>query len=272
MSELAKVESNDIAPVDAFTSMVERVMFDGNADVNKLEKILDAQERILNRNAKQAFYADFAAMQNELPSIAKDKNASFNSKAGNTSYSWASLEAINDAVRPTLQKYGFGISHRVEQVNQIKVRGILLHKMGHYEETEIILPADASGSKNAVQGVGSTISYGRRYVTCSLLNISTGDDVDGHSSDTSVDTKYLDRLIKHNFAVRDNLDTIIAVKSALRAEEWDTAAEAMRELDDETRIAIGLASTKGGIFDLEESKLFKTDEYQQAVRRYFEDK
>jgi hypothetical protein len=33
---------------------------------------------------------------------------------------------------------------------------------------------------DAVQAVGSTISYGKRYGIGALLNISTGDDTDGH--------------------------------------------------------------------------------------------
>jgi hypothetical protein len=72
---------------------------------------------------------------------------------------------------------------------QIKIVGILSHKQGYTQETEIILPSDTSGSKNAVQAIGSTISYGRRYVTCALLNISTGDDNDGKSEPVYTDPK-----------------------------------------------------------------------------------
>ena len=43
-----------------------------------------------------------------------------------------------------------------------------------------MLPLDTSGSKNGVQAVGSTVSYGKRYAICALLNISTGDDTDGN--------------------------------------------------------------------------------------------
>jgi hypothetical protein len=42
------------------------------------------------------------------------------------------------------------------------------------------MPIDTSGSKTSVQGIGSTVSYGKRYTLCALLNISTGDDTDGH--------------------------------------------------------------------------------------------
>ena len=58
--------------------------------------------------------------------------------------------------------------------------GVLRHRAGHEEEAEIELPADASGDKNPVQAVGSTMSYGQRYVTRMLLNLtSRGEDDDG---------------------------------------------------------------------------------------------
>jgi deoxycytidylate deaminase len=79
-----------------------------------------------------------------------------------------------------------------------------------------------------------------------------------------------ERLIRHNNAVRDNLETINCVKTALAGGDFDTAAEAMRELDDDTRMALGVASTKGGIWTIEETKLFQSEEYAEARKRYFE--
>jgi hypothetical protein len=46
----------------------------------------------------------------------------------------------------------------------------------------MVLPHDSSGSKNAVQAIGSTTSYGRRYAASMLLNIVTrGEDDDAVS-------------------------------------------------------------------------------------------
>lgn len=82
----------------------------------------------------------------------------------------------------------------------------------------------------------------------------------------------VDRLIRHNNAVRDNFESIAAVKNALANGEWDFAAECMREMDDDTRMALGVASTKGGIFTLAETKLFQSQDYKDATSRYFEGK
>jgi len=170
------------AETNALLSMIERVCLDPTADIDKLSKMLDMQERVLNRNAEQAFAADFAAMQSELPRIARNGKIEIK-KDGRLiqSTAFAKLEDINDGVRPTLQKYGFGVSFTIDQAGGlITVTAKLLHRLGHSEKTSISLPIDTSGSKNNVQGNGSTVSYGKRYAICALLNISTGDDVDGH--------------------------------------------------------------------------------------------
>jgi len=170
------------AETTALLSMIERVCLDPNADIDKLSKMLDMQERVLNRNAEQAFAADFAAMQCELPRIARNGKIEIK-KDGKLiqSTAFAKLEDINDGVRPTLQKYGFGVSFSIEQSGGlVTVTATLLHRLGHSKSTSMSLPIDNSGSKNAVQGNGSSVSYGKRYTMSALLNISTGDDVDGH--------------------------------------------------------------------------------------------
>lgn len=162
------------AETQAIIQMIERLVLNPDADMDKLDKMLDMQERILNRNAKQSYTADLAAMQAELPLVGKLGE-------GHNKAKYARLEDINEAIRPTLQKYGFAVTFRTKQAEKtLTVTAILSHRMGHSEETDLILPLDTSGSKNAVQAVGSTISYGKRYALCLLLNISTGDDTDGN--------------------------------------------------------------------------------------------
>lgn len=175
MNEVVKQENYPQVASEsaAVLSMIERLACDPQSDMSKFEKLLDMQERVLNRNAKQAFMADLAMMQSELPRVAE------NGKSNNGKY--ALLEDINDTVRPSLQKYGFAVSFRIKQDDPklLSVTGILAHRQGHSEETSMVLPLDTSGSKNATQAVGSTVSYGKRYVICALLNISTGDDTNG---------------------------------------------------------------------------------------------
>lgn len=168
-NEMTAVQQHE----NAMISVIERVATDPSADIAKLEKMLDMQERVLNRNAAQAFAADMAAMQAEMPRVFKLASGH------NTTY--ARLEDINDALRPTLQKFGFCVTFRINQqgLESVTVTAVCSHKLGHSETASMTLPLDKSGSKNAVQAIGSTVSYGKRYAMCALLNISTGDDTNG---------------------------------------------------------------------------------------------
>lgn len=181
MGNLAKIdeqakpmaERNGVSPeTSAVLATIERVCMNPEADLAKLSAMLDMQERILDRNARQAYTAAIAAMQEDMPEVVE------RGKAHNTKY--ATFEDINAAVRPVLMRHGFAITFRVHQEGAtIRVTAVLSHREGHSEETSIEMPADTSGSKNAVQAVGSSISYGKRYTMSALLNIATrGEDDD----------------------------------------------------------------------------------------------
>jgi len=153
--------------------MIERVIMNPDVTIEKLQTLLEMQERVVTRSAQQSFAASLSEMQVELPRIAE-------AGKGHGTIKYALLEDINDQLRPILYKHGFAVTFRVScEVGAINVRVVLSHRDGHSEETTIPLMADTSGSKSGVQAVGSAISYGKRYGICAMLNISTGDDNDG---------------------------------------------------------------------------------------------
>lgn len=152
--------------------MIERLAAMPDFDVEKLSKLIDMQERILDRNAAGAFNIAFAEMQPEIPTIIERK-ATDKGK-------YAPREDIVEVIRPILSRHGFSLSFRTEwpEKTVVKVVGILTHREGHSRESEFMSAADTSGSKNAVQALGSAVEYGRRYTTTDLLNIASrgGDD------------------------------------------------------------------------------------------------
>lgn len=166
--------------VAAFISVIERASANPEFDADKLEKLLAMYERIMARNAEMAFNAAFAEMQSEMPVITENGQI----KVGNEVRSkYALFEDINDTVKPILKAHGFAVTFKTKTVESgITVTAILMHKDGHREDTEMTLQADTSGSKNAVQGVGSSVSYAKRYGLTALLNITTrGEDDDGQA-------------------------------------------------------------------------------------------
>ncbi len=173
----------------AIIQVIERAALNPNVDIDKMERLLQMQERIMERNSKAAYDAAFSAMQPELPEIAE--RGGIKDRSGRIQSKYALWEDINEAIKPVLSKHGFGISFRTGQSDgKIVVTGVLSHRDGHREETTMELPTDTSGSKNAVQAVGSSTSYGKRYTAQALLNLtSRGEDDDGKAAGAApVDT------------------------------------------------------------------------------------
>jgi hypothetical protein len=161
----------------AIIQVIERAAMNPNVDIDKMERLLQMQERIMERNAKAAYAAAFSEMQPELPEIPENGK-------GHNNASYALWEDINDLIKPVIARHGFGISFQTGRDGpNITVTAILTHREGHGEQTTMILPVDASGSKNAVQAVGSSTSYGKRYTASALLNLtSRHEDDDGKAS------------------------------------------------------------------------------------------
>lgn len=166
-----------VIPEPRGATMFERLAADPNVPVDKLERLIAMQERIEANNARSGFNAAFAEMQGEIPPVIERK------KMDKGTY--APQEDIVEVVRPILQRYGFSLSFRTEwpDAKTVRVIGILTHREGHDRQSEFLSAADNSGSKNAIQGLGSAVTYGRRYTTTDLLNITTrGADDDGHKA------------------------------------------------------------------------------------------
>jgi hypothetical protein len=169
--------STELVAVPDMAAMLERLASNPAVDVAKLEKLIAMQERVLAREAEAAFNAAFAVMQGEIPTVVE------RAKTDKTTY--APLEDIIEVVRPILKQHGFSLSFQTEwpEANKVKVIGILTHAQGHARRSEFIAGADTSGSKNAIQALGSSVQYGRRYSTKDLLCIVTRDlDDDGEKA------------------------------------------------------------------------------------------
>jgi hypothetical protein len=172
-------------PAPDVALMFERLAKDPNVDVEKLERLIAMQERIMRHNAKAAFDAAFAKMQGEIPVITEKGQILVK---GELRSKYATNEDIQEVVRPILQRHGFSLRFRNEVMDagKVKIVGILSHEQGHSEQDEFVTKPDDSGSKNDIQAIGSARSYGQRYTTTALLNIATrGADDDGHRANVT---------------------------------------------------------------------------------------
>ena len=111
-----------------------------------------------------------AAAQGELESAKRDKkNEHFNFK-------YADLAACLEVCREPLSKNGLAViqvpSHYDSATKKINVATMLCHSSGQYikGELEIIV------TKPDAQGIGSAITYARRYSLCAMVGIAQDDD------------------------------------------------------------------------------------------------
>jgi hypothetical protein len=168
---IQKIEPQETA-VAPMVAMIERIAMNPDLPIDRLEQMLAMKERMDAQEAEQQFNAAFAAASAEIPSIP------LNGK-GHNGRPYATLKDIVAKTRPTLAGHGLSLSWDVATADgKVTVTAILSHVGGHTRRSEIILPADTSGSKNPVQAIGSTQTYGQRYTAQAILGLSLGDDVE----------------------------------------------------------------------------------------------
>lgn len=174
---------------NALVVIIERALSDPRVDIEKLERLTALYERLQAATAKRAYIGSLKAVQGKLPVINRKGRIEIRDKTEQRniiqSTKYALWEDIHEAIRPILEAEGFVLSFRTgsSEDGRITVTAVLSHSLGHEESTTMTLPFDSTGSKNSVQAIGSSTSYGKRYTATSLLNlVSRGEDDDGKSA------------------------------------------------------------------------------------------
>lgn len=175
MNQLATVES-DLPAVQAqpdAMSLVGRAIEAGQPMEN-ITQLIELVKFNDQREALRQFNQAFTAAQAEFPAIRKTK------KAHNSWY--APYSAIVATIQPVLIKHGLSFRHSVAEADGMQeISCILSHSAGHSEIATIRVPADGSGSKNGIQAIGSSITYGKRYTLEAVTGVvTTDDDTDGN--------------------------------------------------------------------------------------------
>lgn len=156
---------------------------EGKADLDKLERLLIIKERHEANEARKAYHKAMAEFKTDPPKIDKDKTVSYKTNAGTTTYNHATLANVTEKINAALSKYGLSASWKTQQNGQIIVTCKITHELGHSEETSLSAASDTSGSKNAIQAIGSTITYLERYTLLALTGLATYEqDDDGKAS------------------------------------------------------------------------------------------
>lgn len=157
---------------------------DKSVDVNKLEALLGMQAKMEGRQAEKEAIEAFARMSASLPRVKKNGTISLGkdqhgkSKGEIAFATWSDMDRV---LRPALAAEGFTLSFNSapREGGGLVVTGELMHRSGHVRSATIPLPLDQGPGRNNLQAVGSTLSYGKRYLAEMLCNIVRDDDDDG---------------------------------------------------------------------------------------------
>ena len=158
-----------------------------NADMDKLEKLLDLKERYDHEEARKLFTKALAKFKSEDIQIGKDKSVGYQGKDGWVGYTHASLGNVVSTAVPHMSKHG--LSHRWDVVQNgpsITVTCILTHEGGHSEKVSMMAAPDDTGKKNSIQQVASTVTYLERYTFLSITGLAVEDQADDDGQQAEV--------------------------------------------------------------------------------------
>jgi hypothetical protein len=170
--DIIQIQENQPQVAVTPNTMLQTAIEQG-ADLEKLEKLMDLQERWMKEEARKAYIVAMSNFRANCPVIERTK------KAHNSNY--AGLAETIDEIKDLLAGCGLSHSWKTEQTEQlIKVTCCVTHVQGHQECTSLSETADTSGSKNKIQGLASTVSYLERYTLFAILGIASKEmDTDG---------------------------------------------------------------------------------------------
>ena len=119
--------------------------------------------------------------QAEMPVVAMDK------ENPHMHYSYATLGAIINAVRPILAKYELSlVQFPVNEGDYIGVKSILSHTSGEWMEETVYVILEDKRPLSKAQSAGMTITYLRRYAISSLLCLYADEDTDAVTGELPV--------------------------------------------------------------------------------------
>ncbi len=178
--EVVVTEDNKLVIDGASPAAVVQMALSKDLDLDRVEKMLELQEKWEKREAEKAFTKAMTKFKENAPVITKDKE--------NSQYR-SHYTTIGNLVNTSLPKMSIcGLSHKWEidqDDNTIKVTCVITHEMGHKERTSFKAPPDTTGQKNAIQQIKSTITYLKSATFESAMGLASTDancDDDGNGA------------------------------------------------------------------------------------------
>ena len=253
-------------PGDQQMDAISRFVLDPAVDVEKLERVIALQERARAEASRVSFFAALAQLQAKLPKIGK--GGTIHQKGGTKVRNRYSKmgDDILPAIKPMLAEYGFSMHWRTaffsdDGKRMLRVTGLLSHELGWSEESVFEAPPDVHDSRNYVQSLGSTISYGHRYTMVDLLNLEMADDIaddDGQNATGSAPQKESSKPASAQSPNRQSAKSDVLVSDAQLKRLYTVANKANRSKDE-------IKSWLAVRFNIDSSKQITQRDYDTIV-------
>jgi len=211
----------------------------------------------------------------KLSKIQQNLKAGKNQKNEFGGYKYRSCEDILEAVKPLLGECTITITDDMKELaGRVYVEATASFTDGSNTITVTAFAREALSKKgmDEAQITGAASSYARKYALNGLLLIDDNKDADtqdNRNTPTPAEQKHEAKLATMRRAYDDNKESVDYIKAAILNSNYSSAAKAMAELDEDTRTALNVAPSKGGIWTLEEVKFFNTADYAKARATYF---
>lgn len=153
-----------------------RAAVDKGADVATLERLAKLYESAETAQKKAEFNSALADAKREIKPIIKDKQVG-------SMYRYETFAAIAEAVDPVLSEHGLfytfpdAAGHNDPALVTVCCR--LSHRNGYSVEATRSAKPDVGQNRNAVQAMGSSITYLQRYTLKAVLGLAVTQDQDG---------------------------------------------------------------------------------------------
>lgn len=165
---------------NAIINVIARAAADPNVDIDKMERLLEMQERVIARTAEAAFNVAMNAAQSEMRPIAA------NASNPQTKSRYATYDKLDRVLRPIYTSHGFSLSFDEgdsPKPEHVRVLCYVSHVGGHTRTYHRDMPADGKGAKGGdvmtkTHAAGAAGSYGARYLLKGIFNIAVGEDDD----------------------------------------------------------------------------------------------
>ena len=184
-NEMQKIERLPVGSGFTVDSVVQLVS--SGIDLDKLERVIDLYNSYQDREARKAYFDALSRFQAKCPEVERTQTATISGKDGGPGYTYkyANIADIVKSIKLALGECGLCFHFEQSMQNQVmQVTCVATHVMGHSEQLTLTSTLDSSGGKNAIQMIGSTSQYLRRYTLCGLLGIVTAEEDDDGQAET----------------------------------------------------------------------------------------